>query len=61
MNLIDEWKRVPNGDEITLVDVHGTEIIHIIKRGSFAGVVRRLTEHVPEEDILSDRWRWRVR
>jgi hypothetical protein len=60
MNLIEAWKQVPSGDEITLVDVHGTEIIHIIKRGSFAGVVRRLTELVREEEILSDRWRWRI-
>lgn len=60
MNLIDAWKNVPNGDEITLLDEVGNEVIKVIKRGSFAGVVRKLTELTSEENILSDRWRWRL-
>jgi hypothetical protein len=60
MNLIDAWKTVPNNSEITLLDEHGDEVAHVTKRGSFANAVRRLMEIVPEHEILSDRWRWRV-
>jgi hypothetical protein len=61
MNLIDEWNRVPSNDVITLSDEHGDVICTVTKKGSFANTIRRLTETVPEKDILSDRWRWRVK
>jgi hypothetical protein len=61
MNIVTAWKEVPSGDEITLLDEHGNEEVKVVKRGSFAGVIRQLTELVCEDDILSDRWRWRLR
>ncbi len=61
MNLIEIWNTIRSGDEATLVDEHGTEIVHIIKRGSFIGILRQLYDKASEENILSDRWRWRVK
>lgn len=60
-NLIDVWNAAPSGDEITLLGKLGEERVKVIKRGSFAGTVRKLTEVIPEEEILSDRWRWRIK
>jgi hypothetical protein len=60
MNLIEAWKQVPSGAEIALVGEHGEEEITVVKRGTFANTVRRLMDVTHEEDILSDRWRWRV-
>lgn len=60
MNLIDAWNKVPSNNEIVLVDEHGEEIISVVRRGTFANAVRRLMEVTQEENILSDRWRWRV-
>lgn len=60
MNLIEAWLQVPNGNEFTLLDKEGYEIVRITKRGSFANIVRMLTEVTSEENILSDRYRWRI-
>ena len=60
MNLIEAWLQVPNENDITLLDKEGYEDIKVTKRGSFANVVRMLTEITSEENILSDRWRWRL-
>jgi len=61
MNLIEAWNQVPSGDEITLVSPTGDEVAKVIKRGSFAGIIRRLYDITSEENILSDRWRWRIK
>ena len=60
MNLIEAWLQVPNENDITLLDKEGYEDIKVTKRGSFANVVRMLTEITSEENMLSDRWRWRL-
>lgn len=61
MNLIDAWNQVPSNDEITLFNEGGDEIAKVVKRGTFANTVRRLMDIIQEKDILSDRWRWRIR
>ena len=60
MNLIEALLQVPNENDITLLDKEGYEDIKVTKRGSFANVVRMLTEITSEENMLSDRWRWRL-
>jgi hypothetical protein len=60
MDLIQAWNQVPNGQELTLLDKDGQEIVHLARRGSFSNAVRRLTEFICEEEILSERWRWKV-
>ena len=61
MNLIDTWNNVPKNDEFILLDEEGNEVIRVVKRGSFGNLIRRLSDMTSDENILSDRWRWRVR
>lgn len=61
MNLIDTWNKVPKNDEFVLLDEEGNELIRVVKRGSFGNLIRRLSDMTSDENILSDRWRWRIK
>lgn len=61
MNLIDMWNKVPKNDEFVLLDEEGNEVIRVVKRGSFGNLIRRLSDMTSDENILSDRWRWRIK
>lgn len=61
MNLIEAWNATPYGDEIVLFSKFGDELVRVVKRGSFAGVIRQLYDMTSEENILSSRWRWRIK
>lgn len=60
MNIVEAWNTVPEDDLLVLYSEAGSPVVEVTRRGSFIGAVRKLMELVPEKDILSDRWRWRV-
>ena len=56
MNLIEAWNTAESHNEMTLLDDEGGVDTTVVKKGTFLNCVRKLTELMSDEEIISERW-----